>query len=770
MHLNRIIASAVAVLVLGTAACTEDSPAEQKPYPEEPVGIVPPAEHPRLYIRESGIPALKAKMQTAEGQRILSKMRANAVPRTEAEEAAITERGYSYYFEMRGLTSEVQLEALEFLTENNATAARHAVTAFLDSLKHTNFGTQNDLSRASGVMLMTGAIIYDWCYYLMSAQEKQQYIDEFVRIAGTMECRYPPKRTEPIAGHGSEWMILRDMLSCGIAVYDEYPDMYNYVIEMLTEDYFDARNYFYAGHNYHQGTSYTNVRMTADLISAWILKTMGYASVYSEDQRQVLYDMIYRRRPDNLLLPAGDVNPAKRGNVPHYTQPAMLAASLYSDPYLAYEYERRPTGVENHCLILELLWRDFDLRAKKPDDLPLTHYSGTPFGSMIARTGWDENSVIAEMKINEHFVGNHQHQDGGSFQIYYKGPLAIDSGTYQGTSGGYNSPHCKNYFKRTIAHNSLLIYDPDELFDTHNYGGEGQTPYARNDGGQRLPGDGWNTCRSFKSLLSDEYTVGKVLGQEIGVNYSYLKGDITKAYSSKVSDVRRSFVFIDTQDSIIPAMMVIYDNIVSANPEFKKYYLLHSIEKPTLGAGKKIPYFEVARTKDNDSGMLRDYVLMPDKKNLEMEAVGGPGKEFDVFGENFPNDRNDPANERGAWRVQLSPKSASAQDNFLNVIQVADNDCYQFNDVRRIDCEKVVGAEAGKFIVFFSRNLGTLDSSFEIKIDGRKNCTVLLTDLSAGRWQVKSSGREICTAEVSAESGTLNFEAAGGTFTVSKIN
>lgn len=506
------------------------------------------------------------------------------------------------------------------------------------------------------------------------------------------------------------------------------------------------------------------------MISAWIFRKMGYDNIYSRDQQYVMYDMMYRRRPDGGVLPAGDTNPAPRGSIHNYALPGMLAASFYHDPYIMYEYERRPTGVENHCLILELLWRDFDLRAKKPDDLPLTHYSGTPFGSMIARTGWDENSVIAEMKINEHFVGNHQHQDGGSFQIYYKGPLAIDSGTYQGTSGGYNSPHCKNYFKRTIAHNSLLIYDPDELFDTHNYGGEGQTPYARNDGGQRLPGDGWNTCRSFKSLLSDEYTVGKVLGQEIGVNYSYLKGDITKAYSSKVSDVRRSFVFIDTQDSIIPAMMVIYDNIVSANPEFKKYYLLHSIEKPTLGAGKKIPYFEVARTKDNDSGMLRDYVLMPDKKNLEMEAVGGPGKEFDVFGENFPNDRNDPANERGAWRVQLSPKSASAQDNFLNVIQVADNDCYQFNDVRRIDCEKVVGAEAGKFIVFFSRNLGTLDSSFEIKIDGRKNCTVLLTDLSAGRWQVKSSGREICTAEVSAESGTLNFEAAGGTFTVSKIN
>lgn len=52
----------------------------------------------------------------------------------------------------------------------------------------------------------------------------------------------------------------------------------------------------------------------------------------------------------------------------------------------------------NHCLIYELLWRDYDLKGKAPDDLPLTRYSGTPYGWMIARTGWDANSVIAEMK------------------------------------------------------------------------------------------------------------------------------------------------------------------------------------------------------------------------------------------------------------------------------------------------------------------------------------------------------------------------------------
>jgi heparin/heparan-sulfate lyase len=227
---------------------------------------------------------------------------------------------------------------------------------------------------------------------------------------------------------------------------------------------------------------------------------MGAGSIYSPDLQYVCYDFLYRRRPDGLFLPAGDVNHV-RGTVESFALPAMLAASYYHDPYLAFEYSRR-TNIDAHCRILELLWRDFDLEEWEPDDLPLTFYSGTPFGWMIARTGWGTNSVIAEMKINEHFVGNHQHMDGGAFQIYYKGPLAIDSGMYQGSSGGYNSPHNKNYAKRTIAHNSLLVYDPDEVFETYNYGGEDKTAVAANDGGQRMPGAGWNTCRSFKELLS----------------------------------------------------------------------------------------------------------------------------------------------------------------------------------------------------------------------------------------------------------------------------
>lgn len=744
---------------------------------------LPPEEHPRLFVRSWEIPALKVRMSHPEGKKILKQLSEASVPRTSGEEAKETDRGFRYYAKMRGVTSQVQLQALEYLVNGDESQARAAITAMLDTLRKTDFGTKNDLSRASGTMMMVGGMVYDWCYDKMTAQEREEYIKEFVRIAGTMECHYPPKRTEPIAGHSSEWMILRDMLSCGIAIYDEYPDMYNHVIKMIFEDYIPVRNYTYKGMNYHQGSGYITVRFTNDLNSMWILDKMGAGAIYDPSQQYVMYDLIYRRRPDGQMMPAGDVNPARRDKPQNYSMPAMLAASYYDDPYLAYEYDRKP-NVETHMLMLELLWRDFDLKGKAPDDLPLTRYSGTPFGWMIARTGWGANSVVAEMKVNEQFYGNHQHLDGGAFQIYYKGPLAIDSGSYQGSSGGYNSPHNKNYFKRTIAHNSLLIYDPSERFACWNYGGGDKTEFAANDGGQRMPGDRWDTCRSFKDLLSESYTVGKTLAHEFGPDrhtpeYSYLKGDITKAYTAKVKDVRRSFVFLNLEPegnadrnpegvvTDIPAVMVVYDHVVSSDPSFKKFWLLHSVEEPQTGNSD----FTVTRTKDGDSGKLHCNVLLPEK--AKVEKVGGPGKEFWVFGENYPNaatTRPDPCNERGAWRVEVTPAKESAEDCFLNVIQVSDKDCGSQLAVKRIDAEKVVGVEVADRIVIFNRESAQMSEefSFDVSSKGKKKYRILITDLQPGTWKVCRNGKTLKMFDVSETAGTIYFTESPGKYTVTR--
>lgn len=728
---------------------------------------VPPKVHPRLYLLSSDLPELRQRMNNSQIKKTLETMKKLGKDRTPEEEAkAPAKDGFRYYAEMRGVTTRVQLQALDYLVYGDKKQARKAITAMLDTLQNTNYGKKGDLSRASGSMLMCGAMVYDWCYDQMKEKEKKDYIKSFIRIAKTMECGYPPHNNEPIAGHSSEWMIMRDMLSAGIAIYDEYPDMYNYVIKMFYKDYIPVRNYVYSGHNYHQGTSYANVRFSNDLIAQWILSRMGVDKVFNPAQQFVLYDFLYRRRPDGQVMPAGDTNPNRRYS-PSYGLPAMLAYSFYKDGYLAYEYERKPK-VDNHCLIFDILWRDLTVESKSPEDLPLTRYSGTPFGWMIARTGWGTNSVIAEMKINEHFVGNHQHLDGGTFQLYYKGPLAIDAGAYQGSSGGYNSPHNKNFFKRTIAHNSLLVYNPDEKFACWNYGGADKTEFATNDGGQRMPGDRWETCRSFKDLLSKDYTTGQVLAHGMGKNtqapdYSYLKGDITQAYTNKVKEAKRSFVFLNLKSSQVPAALIVFDKVVSSNPKFKKFWLLHSIEEPNIEGNR----FIVKRTKNGDTGMLQNQVLLPEANNTHIEKVGGPGKEFWVFGTNYPNDaqpgRPDDANERGAWRIEVSPVIPATENYFLNVMQVADNNCQQMNEVKRIDAKRIIGVQIANRVVTFSKNGEPVSGKFDITINGNQTIQFVLTDLVSGTWQIKKDGKVYISAmEVRSDDGILNFEGTAG--------
>lgn len=765
--MKKIVFAVLACLSLGTVMLSPVRAADKVEW-KKVNGVevpIPPSVHPRLYLRSSDIPELRERLKNPEIQKTIAKIKKLAVDRTPEEEAKAPDRsGFRYYAENRGVTSRVQLEAMDYLLNKKKSVARKAIVAMLDTLRNTNYGKKGDLSRASGQMLMCGAMVYDWCYDQMKDSEKKAYINEFVRISKTMECGYPPKNTEPIAGHSSEWMVMRDMLSAAIAIYDEFPEMYNHVMTMLCRDYIPVRNYVYAGHNYHQGTSYANVRFSNDLFSLWILDRMGAGAVYDPAQQFVMCDFLYRRRPDGMVLPAGDVNPGIGGS---YGLPAMLAYSYYKDPYLAYEYKRN-TKIDNHCLIFDVLWRDYTIEPKSPETLPLTKYSGTPYGWMIARTGWDKNSVIAEMKINEHFVGNHQHMDGGAFQIYYKGPLAIDAGAYHGTSGGYNSAHNKNFFKRTVAHNSLLVFDPNEKFASYNYGGTDKTEFADNDGGQRMPGDGWETCRSFADLLSDEYTTGQVLAHGIGGDYmapeySYLSGDITRAYSDKVKEVKRSFVFLNLKSEKVPAAMVVFDKVVSKNPEFKKHWLLHSIEEPQVSENGII----IKRTKDGDSGMLSNTVLLPAKENLDMQVIGGKGKEFWVNGTNYANapqaGRPDPRNERGEWRVEVSPSAPANEDYFLNVIQVADNNCNELHKASLLKGENLVGAVIADRIVTFSKDGETINGKAEMDVQGNGTFKFVMTNMKPGTWQVKKDGKIFIPYKwVGTEDGVLSFEGGSG--------
>ncbi len=726
---------------------------------------IPPAGvHPRLYVRNEHIGELPNRMKDPVLKKVwneLQKMKIDSDPSSAPEV-----KDWRYYFDSKGLLTRAELTAMDYLITKNPATGRNAIEMIIDTLEVAEYPDISDISRAIGRLMISGSMVYDWCYDQLTPAEKTRFVNAFVRLAKMLECGYPPVKDNSIVGHASEWMIMRDLISTGIAIYDEFPEMYELSAGRFFREHLPARKWFYTAQAYHQGMSYLNVRFSNDLFALWIFDRMGAGNVYIPDQQFILYDMIYKRRPDGQIMPGGDVN-YTRSREQTYSLPSLLAGSYYKDVYINFEYSRQPR-VDNQNKIFEFLWRDTKLETKKPDDLPLTRYSGSPYGWMVARTGWDKNSAIAEMKINEYNFLNHQHHDAGAFQLYYKGPLAIDAGTYQGSSGGYNSPHNKHFFKRTIAHNSLLVYDPNETFPSMGYGGVDKSPFVANDGGQRLPNN-WRPAATLDELLNGDFKTGEILAKSFGPDlmvpeYSHLKGDITLAYSSKVKEMKRSFVFLNLKNEKQPAALIVFDKVVSSNPSFKKYWLLHSIEEPTI----KSNTITIKRTKNGDEGVLTNTILLPEMDNTEIVPIGGAGKEFWVFGTNYPNEpRNDQdeANERGAWRVEVSPKQAKTEDYYLNVLQLSDPSQKTLNKVTKFQNAEIIGVQIADRIVTFSKNAQLLHQSFNLSLEGEGLFKYTLTDIAPGKWTIKKDGKVIKkdVVVINGES-VLYFEGEAGNY------
>ncbi|MPN26388.1 Heparin and heparin-sulfate lyase [bioreactor metagenome] len=223
-------------------------------------------------------------------------------------------------------------------------------------------------------------------------------------------------------------------------------------------------------------------------------------------------------------------------------------------------------------------------------------------------------------------------------------------------------------------------------------------------------------------------------------------------------------MFLNLKDAQIPAVLIVFDKVVSAKPDFKKFWLLHSIEEPQI-AGNKVT---IRRTKNGDTGMLVNTVLLPEINNADIVPVGGPGKEFWVFGTNYPNEPrpgDDEANERGAWRVEISPKKAATEDYYLNVMQVARNDQKNLLPVKRIDGDQIVGVQMAGRIVTFSKNSQPLVTAFDVNVSEKGNYKYILTDLMPGKWQVMKNGKffltDVCVSE---KDGVLSFEGTAGKY------
>jgi heparin/heparan-sulfate lyase len=710
--------------------------------------IVPPTTHPRLFVTQETLAQVRANLEIGENKAAWATVKKNAETPLTFEFDPDDEMRYQPRVE-----NAAREKAFYYLMTGNRAIGREAVKLMCDYLARVEFGNILDVTRPIGRAIYAGAMVYDYCYDLATPEERTILRQNLMRLADDMECGWPPFRQSIVNGHGNEMQINRDLLTMGLAIYDEDPRPYQYCAYKILEKLVPMRKFEYQSPRHNQGINYSSYRFGCEMQGVWLFRRLAGREVFDPNIKEIGKYWLYMRSPDGEMLRDGD-----GGSLPgvYWTSPQlMMLCYTYADsPVLKGEFLRQG-GMDSH-LELFLLLNNPNLKAEMSlESLPTTIDFGPILGSMVARTGWNigekSDDVVVEIKGGGYNFGNHQQADAGSFQIYYRGILAGDIGLY----GFYGTPYDIGFAKRSIAHSLMLAVDPAEKIYRD----------SANDGGSRF--FQIHPLTPEMTRTDPMFNNGNVLFCDFGPDrmrpdYSIFSCEISAAYTEKIKNHTRSFCFLNLNRKDIPAAVIIADDMTTANPAFKKYWQVNTLTPPEVKSDAVI----LANTLGGRTGKAHVRMLLPKPADRTVDILSGPDANS-VFGQRFeiPPRCADYAEAKG-HRIMFSPKTPAKRDRFLTVIQIADGDAATLPVESYETGESQVVILADR-VVSIGKNPTPIQNAFTIRIPDGGRYEVLLASLAPGTWTVApANGGKKAVHQVEAGKSTLFFTADGGEYRV----
>lgn len=767
----------------------EVDPAKQLAYPMPE--FTPPAGHPRVFIRPDMVETLRNNATMPQNSTFFSCFQEFANrPVDEKWGVLVPENGKIAF--QRQIIYDIEAKAYAYAIFGDEAKGREAIQG-LHNFYRTAKAPYWEYN-CNGLTIYTIGLVYDWCYPLLSAEDKQSFHDAVIAIGQHLEVGYPPVKLTAFSGHGPEGQLMRDLMCAAIAMFDEYPHIYQNTAGRFFKEFITDRKFLNSLHCFHEGAHYFSYRMQWDMFATILFDRMGYPKIFGEEQLDTVRHYLHVYRPDGYVMENGDTNNREKNPgkyATRYTRTFLWAANYWKDPYLKaaglymLEHDSIPDPYGNQTITPTefLLFNDPHLTGCPKDTLPLLHHQPAPKGGLLIHTNWkdgiDSNDAICELKINHYWHGGHQHLDAGAFQIYYKGLLATDDGYYQSWMDvrcadrenrgytGFGSTHHYNYTRRTIAHNCMLVYDPKERFRDNRH------KVHANDGGQRLPCNGLAPASSV--ILQDPakgYRTGTMLARAWGPNdqcpcYAYLKGDITAAYSAKMESYQRSFLYLRMEDDHAPMALLVFDRVIASDPAFKKTWLCHGLSDPIIKNGRSV-FTNTAEIPGDGiycgryNGKLTIDTLLP--HNPRIASVGGPGGWHTVDGVNYPAKLGEGQRQEGhGWRLEISPSIAKKEDHFFHVLQVGDADGAEALAVQSIETDCVAGAVLADRVAIFSK-ANSFDKQVEFVFAGEGNYEIHVADLLPGQWTIHCNGKEDSDICVDSEEGIAVFNGPAGSY------
>jgi len=289
---------------------------------------------------------------------------------------------------------------------------------------------------------------------------------------------------------------------------------------------------------------------------------------------------------------------------------------------------------------LDLLFVEDPENPLELSTMQLSHLAAG-IGRIYARGSWDNDATWLRFECGPHYVG-HQHLESGNFEIFREEPLATESGVYNSLDD-YLSNHTVNWYIRTIAHNSMLVFMPDETWAAMRDGGK--HTYL-NDGGQETRWNHVHTELSSWLEHKNEYQSGELKAYINQDDFMYAMCDATKAYNpKKLSKWTREILFLR------PHTFVILDRVNNDVVPYVKKWLLHSRYEPKLDKN--------------------EYTITGNKHALYVKTLLPASSAEKIYDYKYNNQtvyplQRDP--EENLWRIEVKPMTNPLSEIFLTVI------------------------------------------------------------------------------------------------------
>ena len=566
-----------------------------------------------------------------------------------------------------------------------------------------------ELSWRGHVQAKPLAVAYDWLYDQWSPRQRKQllakvieasnYLIEFIRVKQRLSPYNVFLYNSP----------LQALMATALAGYGDSPDAE--LPMRWTADYWKNhvlpvwRQVMGNNGGWHEGGEYVGIgigQAIYQLPAMWRKATAEDLFRSEPGIRGFLDFLIYRTRPDGTHMRWGDASFFDRivpDRVPlaiEYSNTAAYSLNRCPRPFKPTSWPWGPLTTDALC----------DPDAQR--GLPLQKYLDG-IGMIIARSSWDKEATYLTFKAGDNYW-SHSHLDQGAFTIFKGGPLAIDSGLYGPT---YGADHHMNYTYQTIAHNVITVTDPDDDIPAPRRKKGASPRNIANDGGQRRIGSGWGVESAPLDLSewlrkSEIYQTGKIEKYYDKDDLVIAISDITSAYTNELSGKDyfshrtrrvekywRTIVYDRLNDAVI-----VYDNLVSTDPMFRKKSLIHTINEPRLTKDGFIVRIPASERPERKAGRLQASILFPEDANITI--IGGKGLEFLVDDINFDESgevwkkvlkrkKNPP--EPGRWRVEISPANAQKRDRFLMVLKPTIENRKPDLRIRRLVTKKAIGSE-----------------------------------------------------------------------------